>query len=91
MGHILVIHADLPTRAILEAQLAQAGHCPIFATTGSQGIQAFREFKSDMTVVDVRLPDMDGLEVLRAVRAIDSHAEVIIFTAHILSRPSNSA
>lgn len=83
MGRILIIHADLPTRAILEMQLAQAGHCPILVTTGFHGIQAFRELKPDTTVVDVNLPDMDGLEVLKVIRAIDPYAEVIIFTAHV--------
>ena len=50
------------------------------AATGGQALQRFREHRPDVTLLDLRLPDMSGIEVLMAIRAESAEARVIILT-----------
>ncbi|QWT21296.1 response regulator transcription factor [Bacillus sp. NP157] len=52
------------------------------AGTGSEGIEAFRTMRPDVAVVDLKLPDMDGDEVVGAMRRIDPMARVIVLTTY---------
>lgn len=54
----------------------------ITAETGSAGINLVKEFQPDTVILDVRLPDMSGLDVFNEIRLIDKKLPVIIFTAH---------
>lgn len=50
------------------------------AATGAEGLAEFRARKPDVTLLDLRLPDMSGVEVLRAIRAESTEARVVILT-----------
>lgn len=50
------------------------------ASNGQEAIQRFREFNPDVTLMDLRLPDMSGIDALIAIRAESSEARVIILT-----------
>ncbi len=50
------------------------------AETGSEGIKGFHEFQPDVTLVDLRLPDLSGIEVIIAIRAKDPSARLIVLT-----------
>lgn len=50
------------------------------ATNGKQAIQSFRQHKPDVTLMDLRLPDMSGIEAMIAIRQEFSEARVIILT-----------
>jgi DNA-binding NarL/FixJ family response regulator len=50
------------------------------AATGEEGLREFRAHRPDVTLLDLRLPDMSGVEVLRAIRAESSEARVVILT-----------
>lgn len=52
------------------------------APNGRKGIALARKVRPDLVVLDIRLPDMDGLEVLKEIRARVPEAEVIMITAH---------
>ena len=47
------------------------------AATGQEGIREFRETRPDVTLLDLRLPDMSGVEVLRHVKETDPSVPVI--------------
>ncbi len=51
------------------------------AHTGTKAVAAAREFKPDAVVLDMMLPDFDGMEVLRRMRAIDPGVPVLFLTA----------
>ncbi|UPG83932.1 response regulator transcription factor [Luteibacter aegosomatis] len=50
------------------------------AGTGADGIEAYRSMRPDVAVVDLKLPDMDGDEVVGAIRKIEPMARVIVLT-----------
>jgi DNA-binding NarL/FixJ family response regulator len=50
------------------------------ASSGSEGIQKFRELRPDITLMDLRLPDMSGIDSLIAIRTEFSEARIIMLT-----------
>lgn len=50
------------------------------ASTGREAVQRFRECRPDITLMDLRLPDISGIESLTEIRAISPHARVIMLT-----------
>jgi len=52
------------------------------ASSGTEALQLIRESSFDVVVLDVRMPDMDGIEVLRAIKTIAPLSEVIMLTGH---------
>ncbi|HEB78836.1 MAG TPA: response regulator transcription factor, partial [Methylothermaceae bacterium] len=52
------------------------------AGCGAEGYRLFAELRPDVTVVDISLPDMSGLEVVRRIRQRDPEARLLVFTIH---------
>jgi DNA-binding NarL/FixJ family response regulator len=50
------------------------------AANGTEAIQRYREHRPDVTLMDLRMPDLHGFEVLRAIRAEFTNARIIILT-----------
>ncbi len=50
------------------------------AETGAEAIEKFRQFRPDVTLMDLRLPDLSGIEVIMAIRAEHANARVIVLT-----------
>ncbi len=50
--------------------------------SGEEGLAAFHRFRPDVMILDLRMPDMSGLDVLSQVKAIDPSIEVILLTGH---------
>jgi len=53
------------------------------AADGKEGLEMYREFKPDITFLDLTMPVMDGYEALGEIRKYDSNALVIVLTADI--------
>jgi DNA-binding response OmpR family regulator len=70
---ILVIDDDESLRRVLEYNLAQEGYAVLTASSGEQGLDLLRKEGADLVVTDVRMPGMDGLQVLEGVRKVDPH------------------
>ncbi len=51
-------------------------------TKGAEAVTLYREDRFDLVLVDLKMPEMDGLEVLRAIKEYDPSATVVIFTAY---------
>jgi DNA-binding NarL/FixJ family response regulator len=68
----------------LSAIIAMQPDMEIAATVpdGERALAAFREQKPDVTVVDLRLPDMSGLELIKALRAVDGRTKIIVFSSY---------
>lgn len=80
---ILVIEDEAGARDALESLLAEDGYAVCTAGTGEKGLERLRDFHPDTVICDFYLPDIDGLQVLRAVRAGCGPGEVtfIVITA----------
>jgi DNA-binding response OmpR family regulator len=78
MVKLLVIDDDRMNCDLLQAVLARHGYDVRTATSGSEGLKLFRQHPPRVTILDLRMPGMDGLTVLKEIRAVDPHAPVII-------------
>ncbi|HEU4505745.1 MAG TPA: response regulator [Nitrospira sp.] len=78
MVKVLVIDDDRMNCDLLQAVLTRHGYDVHSATSGREGLNLFRQHTPRVTILDLRMPEMDGLTVLREIRAIDPHAPVII-------------
>lgn len=57
-------------------------HVVAEAANGVEAVQAYREHHPDITMVDLRMPVMDGVEAVRQIRAMDPHAKLIVLTTY---------
>ena len=85
MSKILVIDDSGLTRRILRSILEPAGYQVIEASEGKEAIESFSSEKPDLTLLDLTMEDMHGLEVLKKLREIDKQVKVVIVTADIQS------
>ena len=81
MQRILVIDDDPPTTTQLKRDLCYAGYPVVVARSGEAGLTLARDNPPDLVVLDIMLPGVDGLEVLRQLRAADSQLPILILTA----------
>ena len=80
MTKILVIDDDPGILDLLDTVLRRKGHEVVLAERGHKGVQLFQQERPHVTILDLKMPDMDGLAVLREIRTLDPHAPVIILT-----------
>jgi len=82
MPHVLIIEdEELLARNLREA-IEYSGHRASTESTGEKGIARIRESDVDLVLLDLRLPQLDGLEVLQTIRNERLGAPVIVMTAH---------
>lgn len=80
--NVNILMIDDNPAILLAAQTAFHGICDIVpAATGKSGIEAFRKHGPKAVILDIRLPDLNGLEVLAILKNIDPSIPVIILTA----------
>ncbi|MGH7217027.1 MAG: response regulator [Nitrospiraceae bacterium] len=80
MGRILVVDDELMMLNLFELILTRLGHEVVTASSGRTGVEAYRRHRPMVTILDLHLPDMNGIEVLTEIRAVDPRAPVIIWT-----------
>ncbi len=91
-ARILVIDDEAIVRLTVESLLADRNVELIFAENGRQGLELARQSLPDAILLDIMMPDMDGYEVCRRIRAIPELAEVpIIIITALDSRASRLA
>lgn len=79
---ILVIEDEAGAREALKSLLDEEGYTVATAESGLRGLERVSDFHPDTVVCDFYLPDIDGLQVLRAVRSLSEHGiTVIVITA----------
>jgi DNA-binding NtrC family response regulator len=79
---ILVVDDERLIRWSLDQQLRREGYAVLLAETGAEALQKAQAESPDLILLDVRLPDADGLEILERLRAVEPEALVIMITAH---------
>ncbi len=78
MSTLLVIDDDRLHCDLLQMALARHGYEVSIATSGREGVALFRQLRPLVTLLDLRMPEMDGLAVLKEIRTQDPRAGVII-------------
>jgi DNA-binding NtrC family response regulator len=82
MPSVLVIDDKESMRAMLTTALSDEGYSVDAAEDGKKGLELARVKNYDLVITDLKMPDVDGLEVLSGIKDIDSDMAVVIMTAY---------
>jgi NtrC-family two-component system response regulator AlgB len=82
MKKVLVVDDDKNILTTLQIHLEDMGMEHVTACAGREGVEKFKQVKPDIVLLDLKLPDMDGLEVLKEIVATQIKAYVVIITAY---------
>lgn len=78
---ILIIDDDTSLRRVLEYNLQEAGYAVATATSGEEGLGLFDQVNPALVITDMKMPGMDGTQVLKAIKERSPETLVIIITA----------
>lgn len=78
---ILIIDDDTSLRRVLEYNLQEAGYAVATAASGEEGLQRFDEVSPELVISDMKMPGMDGMQVLTSIKERSPETLVIMITA----------
>ena len=81
MGEILLVDDEPVIRRSFSAMLEAEGHKVRTARNGAEGVEKFAERRSDLVLLDVMMPKMNGITACGEIRKIDALVPILFFTA----------
>lgn len=87
--HILLVEDNYLNQYVATGVLKEGGHTVVVANNGREALEALEREKFDLMLMDVQMPDMDGIEATKLIRksrsgAFDSSIPIIAMTAHAM-------
>ena len=82
LGRILVVDDEAPVRDVLTEYFTTEGYAVEGAGSGAEALTVVRGGRADLVLLDVRMPGLDGVQVLRKIREINGDVPVIMVTAN---------
>ena len=82
MSKLLLIDDEKAIVRVLSISLRSDGYDVVTAYSGEEGLEVFQRESPDIVLTDIKMPGMDGLEVLKRVKDFNPDTEVIIITGH---------
>lgn len=83
----VLIVEDEPALQLSYERAFQPQYDLVFASTGAEALEQLERHHPDVAVLDMRLPDTDGVELLRRIRVLQPNLPVIITTAYVSIEP----
>ncbi len=80
--HVMVVDDELAMRESLAGWLEKEGYAVDCAADGNQALEIMRQSRQDLLLVDIKMPGMDGLELLQRIKADHPETLVIMITAY---------
>lgn len=81
-GSVLVVEDSVSLQETYRAQLGELGYTIVTAGTGQEALAMLRQIPQDCMLLDLKLPDMDGMEILQAARQWDAAPAIVVVTAN---------
>lgn len=81
-SRILIADDEKNMRWALERALKKEGYDILTAEDGKTALDKFKQYEPDLVLMDIRMPELNGIEALREIKRINDSAQVIIMTAH---------
>ena len=78
MKKVLVVEDNEQNRYLMEYMLEKSGFTVVLARTGAEGLAMAISERPDLILMDIQLPDLDGLEVTRRIRASEADNKIPI-------------
>ncbi len=78
MKKILIVDDSAFTRGIHKQILESVGYATLEAADGAEALEKFEKEKPDLAVVDLLMPDMDGIDVIKKILEMDPDAKTVI-------------
>ena len=88
---VLIADDDPDILSLVSLRLKKSGFGVVTAADGEEALRAVREHRPELAIVDVRMPKMDGLELIRRIRADDESSEMPIIVLSARVRDGNRA
>ena len=82
MAKILIVDDELSIIEVLKSLLSREGHSVTTSGNGKDALKKLKENVFDLLITDIRLPEIDGITLLREARELQSHLAVIVITAY---------
>lgn len=89
MANILIIEDDLSVQQLFKQFLESKGFAVFCASEGREGMNLLKQQKIDLIITDIMMPEMDGLEVIQAVREHHSGLPIIAISGGMRDVPIN--
>lgn len=82
MSKILIIEDEKHQRELYTMELMEEGYEVDQASNGKEGVEMVKANKYDLVILDIRMPEMDGIETLGKILSRDKKIPIIIYTAY---------
>jgi YesN/AraC family two-component response regulator len=79
---LLYVEDDLGTRALINEVLKRRAQTVYLSENGKEGLEMFEKYKPRIIISDIKMPVMDGLTMIRKIKAIDKDVQTIVTTAY---------
>jgi CheY-like chemotaxis protein len=80
MAVILVVDDELALRNVMRRVLGREGHEVLVAADGAEGARLWRQSAADLVILDIYMPEMDGIELLVQLRTLAPNLPVVIMS-----------